>query len=62
MITTKRMAEGAAGKQGYQVKWDPYASTPACLLYDGNRLVARYMAWNELVEALPRYPSIRSKS
>ncbi len=62
MITTRRMARAAASKRGYRVKWDPYTSTPACLLYDGNRLVARYMAWNELVEALPNHPITRSKS
>ncbi len=61
MIHTGITARDAAQERGYQVKSKLYTDKYGCLLYDGDRLVARYIGWNQLVDALPRHPNLKKR-
>jgi len=61
MIHTAITARAAAAKRGYQIKSRLYTDKQGCLLYDGPRLVARYIGWNQLVDALKRHPNLKKK-
>ena len=60
MIHTAITARALATERGYQIKSQLYTDKNGCLLYDGSRLVARYIGWDQLVAALPKHPDLKN--